>query len=368
MRTRPAVHNEHMPRCSLPGFAGGFAGGLAGDLAGGLALLLCFTSCTTPPSQPERSHAGLGSLRHVVLFKFKDGTTKEQLKAVEDAFRELAARRAAVQARQRTAAGPTKLSTMGAVLASQGVAGAKVYTTIDGRFRFVVLLFSASSGAPLAVIEADAFTELRTAAVTAVAARRLAPQGAGVLALFGTGVQARAHAVGLAETLSLSAVRVVSRGDAATFCRDLAARIDAEITQAPAPAALDGADLVVTATRAASPLFDGALLAPGTFVAAVGSTLPHNRELDDVTIERSRRVVVEWLPQARLEAGDLIGAAAAGCLDWDDVVELGAVLAGTAPGRLDAGDIIVFESVGIGLEDVAVAAAVYAQARASGMA
>ena len=137
--------------------------------------------------------------------------------AVDRALRHFADGQAAVQARVRTVAGPVKLSTMAAVDLGGRVAGAKVYTTIAGRFRFVVLLFDAESGAPLAVLESDAMTEVRTAAVTAVAARALARADADTLAVFGTGIQAGSHVRALAGALPVRQVRVVSRGDARDF-------------------------------------------------------------------------------------------------------------------------------------------------------
>lgn len=278
--------------------------------------------------------------------------------AVDRALRHFADGQAAVQARVRTVAGPVKLSTMAAVDLGGRVAGAKVYTTIAGRFRFVVLLFDAESGAPLAVLESDAMTEVRTAAVTAVAARALARADADTLAVFGTGIQAGSHVRALAGALPVRQVRVVSRGDARDFCRRMAEATGLPVEQAGTRAALDGAGLVVTATRSATPLFGLDQLAPGAFVAAVGSTLPGHAEIGADVIGAAR-VVVEWLPQAREEAGDLLLAAEAGAFSWDSAVELGAILTGRAPGRTRPDEIFLFESVGIGLEDVACAAEVW---------
>ena len=209
--------------------------------------------------------------------------------AVDRALRHFADGQAAVQARVRTVAGPVKLSTMAAVDLGGRVAGAKVYTTIAGRFRFVVLLFDAESGAPLAVLESDAMTEVRTAAVTAVAARALARADADTLAVFGTGIQAGSHVRALAGALPVRQVRVVSRGDARDFCRRMAEATGLPVEQAGTRAALDGAGLVVTATRSATPLFGLDQLAPGAFVAAVGSTLPGHAEIgaaDERTVVR----------------------------------------------------------------------------------
>jgi ornithine cyclodeaminase len=118
--------------------------------------------------------------------------------------------------------------------------------------------------------------------------------------------------------------------------------------------ALRGADVIATATRSPTPLFDGDLVEKGAFIAAVGSSKPDTRELDDRVLERSSRVIVEWREQTLREAGDLLLAPRA-LRDRLDVVDLGDVLAGKATARSSPDDIVIFKSVGVGIEDVAVA-------------
>jgi ornithine cyclodeaminase len=276
----------------------------------------------------------------------------EAAAAVADAF----AGPAALQPRHRIVADGTKLSTMAAILPGQGLAGAKVYTTVGGAFRFVVLLFDAATGAPLACMEADAFTEIRTAAVTEVAAAALGPAAPRRLALFGTGVQARAHGRALARRFALQAIDVVSRGDASAFCDALAAATGVPAQPATADAVAQ-ADLVVTATRARTPLFDGTLLRPGAFVAAVGSTLPETAELDLAAYRGAATVIVEDEGQSFAESGGLIRARAAGALPR--VMTLADALADPAAARPAPDATVVFDSVGIALEDVAVAGAIW---------
>lgn len=281
------------------------------------------------------------------------------VEAVKRAFAGQAAGSTALQARHRIVADGTKLSTMAAILPSEGVGGAKVYTTVNGKFRFVVLLFDAVSGEPLACLEADAFTEIRTAAVTTAVAGSLADAQARTLAVFGTGVQAGAHIRALSRRFPLDRISVVSRGDAGAFCQAMQAETGRQVAQADALSAVDGAAIVVTATRAKTPLFPGAALAPGALVAAVGSTLPDGAELDADAFRRATSVVVEWSPQSFAEAGDLILAEAAGALDRSQVIEVADALANPAAVRPCAESIVIFKSVGIALEDVAVAAAVW---------
>ncbi len=273
--------------------------------------------------------------------------------ALRRAFVHLAEGRAAVLARGRagaTAADGVALmvSAMGAVL--DDVMGTKVYSTRNGQFQFVITLFDSASGAPLATLEANELTRLRTAATTALAVDALAAPEASVLALFGAGTQARAHVQALRGLRRFERVLVCARSGGEAF----AAEIGAELVDA-ASAAAQG-DVIVTCTRASEPLFDGALVRPGALVAAVGSSKPAARELDDTLLARAAAVVVEWLPAARAEAGELVRAAP-GVIGPERLIELGSLLA--APLPQDPQAITVYKSVGIGLEDVALARLVY---------
>lgn len=280
----------------------------------------------------------------------------EAAAAVAAALTEASAGATALQPRSRIVAGPVKLSTMAAILPGAGLAGAKVYTTIAGRFRFLVLLFDAGSGEPLACIEADAFTEIRTAAVTETVAARFVRPGASRMALFGAGVQARAHARALTRKFGLRKIAVVSRSGAEGFCAEMAMATGAKVEQKTAEAALEGADIVVTATRSTLPLLDADRLENHAFVAAVGATLPTARELPGAAYARAERILVEDLDQSFAEAGDLILAEREGCLDRKRVETLAAAL--KSPERSGSGPVI-FKSVGIALADVAVAGSVW---------
>ena len=273
---------------------------------------------------------------------------------LRDAFLHFGERTAAMQERIRTEAGGVKLSTLGAVIPGQGVAGAKVYTTIKGQFSFVILLFSTDDGRPLASFDAGAITRLRTAACSVIAARHLARPDARNLALFGAGAQGQAHAVQMAAAFGLESIRVCTPRPAAGLVESLAAQCGVPVRLCDADEALDGADIVVTASRATTPLFPGERLPTGCFVAAVGSSLPHTRELDDVALSRAALVAVEWRPQSLREAGELVQAAQ-GVLPEEKIVELAELVSGQAPGRRGRDDITVYKSVGVGLEDVALA-------------
>lgn len=278
--------------------------------------------------------------------------------ALRTAFLDLAAGRATVLPRSRAAAtvGSESLlvSAMGAVLPSLEVLGTKVYATRNGQFQFLVNLFACSSGLPLATLEANELTRLRTAATTALAVDALARHEARSLAVFGAGVQAQAHLDAIVPLRPFGELLICARSAGDTLQHHWRERgLNARLVSAEEAAQ---ADVVLTCTRASEPLFDGALVRPGSVVAAVGSSKPVARELDDTLLARADRLVVEWKPAALAEAGELCRAAA-GVLRPERLLELGNVL-DAAP---SASGITVFKSVGIGLEDVAVAHAVWQQ-------
>ncbi|VVE28268.1 ornithine cyclodeaminase [Pandoraea iniqua] len=266
---------------------------------------------------------------------------------------------AAMQARVRTQANGVKLSTLGAVIPTQNVVGAKVYTTISGQFSFVIVLFSALDGKPLAVLDANAITRLRTAACSVIAAKPFAIPGSATLALFGAGTQGQQHAIQLSRAFPIEQILLHDPYVSAAAVEALAIACDVPVHIATPQAAVEQADIVVTASRSTSPLFDGDWLKPNAFVAAIGSSLPTTRELNDATLSRASRVVVEWKPQATSEAGDIILAAKAALPD-EKLIELADALAmppdAPAPGHHG---IVVYKSVGVGLEDVAIAGLAY---------
>jgi ornithine cyclodeaminase len=265
---------------------------------------------------------------------------------LRQAFLDLGKGQAAVLARSRAGSPEAMVSSMGAVLPGLDVLGTKVYSTKNGQFQFLVNLFRASTGEPLATLQANELTRLRTAATTALAVELLARRDAKTLAVFGAGVQAQAH---------LEAVRGLRDFQHVLIC----ARSGAGPLQGRAVNAEEAAqaDVVLTCTRASEPLFDGAWVRPGALVCAVGSSKPVARELDDALLARAALIAVEWKPAAELEAGEF-RRAAPGVIAPERVQELGALLLN--PPALPADAIAVYKSVGIGLEDVALAAAVLA--------
>lgn len=293
-------------------------------------------------------------------------TMRDAVAAMAAAFEQFGNGAGSIAPRVRAAAErdgrATAIATMGAALPAAGVVGAKVYATVNGQFNFVIVLFSSLTGEALATIEANEITKYRTAAASAVAMQHLAARDAATLAIFGTGVQARAHAEAFLLAHPFQRVLVAGRAAAPEFADWVQTEFGVPATAVDAATAASGGDVICTATRAAEPLFDGALVRPGAFVAAVGSSKPAARELDDTLLARADLIVVEWLPAAQVEAGEFVRAAP-GTIDPARVTELGKLLVkGTAFDRRPH-DVIVYKSVGIGLEDVALANLVFERVR-----
>ena len=214
----------------------------------------------------------------------------------------------------------------------------------------MILLFRPETGEPLAVMDGRLITEMRTAAVSAAVARRLAAPDCRVLALLGSGVQAAAHLEALARVRHFEEVRVWSRTSehAEHFAREhQASAMDVE-------KAVRGADIIVTATNSRDPFLRGAWLKPGALVASVGSPRPTWRELDDEAMGSA--LVVDSREAVLKESGDVILSKA------PVYAEVGEIFAGLKPPP--GGVTTVFKSVGIAIEDVAAAKLVYEAARA----
>jgi len=208
-----------------------------------------------------------------------------------------------------------------------------------------VLLHDGETGELRALLNASPITEIRTAAVSAVATRALARPGARVVAILGGGVQARSHAVAMRAVLPDSELRTWTRGDGGT-----------------PQAVLRDADVVCTCTSAREPILRREWLAAGAHVNAVGSSIPSTRELDTETM-KAASLFVDRRESAVNEAGDLL---LAGLGESDIAAELGEVLTGAHAGRTGEDELTVFKSLGLAVEDLAAAELVVGSAREQG--
>ena len=222
--------------------------------------------------------------------------------------------------------------------------------------RAVVVLLDSRTGEPAAWVDAEALTRARTAAVSVVATQALSRTPRGAHAILGGGAQGRAHLEAFARAGMVDRLAVWSRDRAHAAVLDQCARglgIACRIAD-DANDAVRGADVITTCTASAEPLFDAALVADGAHVNAVGACVAHKRELPARLVGEAS-LVVDDVTAAHAEAGDVIIAVAEGAASWDGVVSVGDILAQRSAPR--SGRCTVFESLGLGVEDVAAAAA-----------
>jgi len=242
---------------------------------------------------------------------------------------------------------------------------AKGLPTINAAF----ILVSPETGEPLALMEAGYLTALRTGAASGVATKYLAKPKTPVVAVFGAGVQARTQLEAVHTVRQIGRVQVFDPNPAAveSYIRDMTAVLtdpDLEIVAAATPAAATAdADIVLTATTSTQPVFCGNTLKPGVHINGVGSYTPQMREVDATTLQRADKIVVDSVPIALEEAGDLIIPLAAGQIDRSDIYgEIGEIAAGRKPGRESDAEITFFKAVGHAVQDLAVARLVYDRA------
>src|SRR5919112_1695176 len=218
-----------------------------------------------------------------------------------------------------------------------------------------ILLFKPNTGEPLVTMDGRLITEVRTAAVSAVATERLARRDASVLAIIGSGVQARSHLEALRLVRDFREGRVWSPRHAGAFAEE-----HGVLAAASAEEAVREADVVVTATTSSTPVLSGEWLSPGAHINALGAPRPDWRELDDEALRRAR-VYVDSREAAFKESGDVIAAG-------EIFAEVGELVTGAKPGRRSAEEVTLFKSLGLAVEDVATADLVYGQAVDTGSA
>jgi ornithine cyclodeaminase len=255
--------------------------------------------------------------------------------------------------------------------------GAKVLSIVPGNassarrtIQGVIVLFNGRYGGVVAIIDAEAITAIRTAAVSALATGLLARPDATRLAVIGSGVQAFSHVAAMAEVRPLREVRVWSPN--AEHRAALARRIEAELgiesrADSEACNAVANAGLICAATSANTPVLRSSWIARGSHINAVGAHRPTERELDSATVQQAR-VFVDHVPAAMAEAGDLLIPIAEGIIASSHVLGgLGDLLGGRVAGRTDEEEITIFKSVGLAIEDIVAAAHVYRLAAAAGV-
>jgi ornithine cyclodeaminase/alanine dehydrogenase len=263
---------------------------------------------------------------------------------------------------------------MAAVVPDLGGFGLKTLTGTPGKRNpestyFAMLYFDVATGALLAVIPATHVTGVRTGAASGVATKHLARKDARTVGLIGAGFQGRNQIAAIREVRTIERVKIfdVVRAPAEALASELRADgVDAVVTGS-AEDTVRASDIVASATTAQEPPIRGEWLEPGCHVNAVGANAPTKKEVDEEAFRRAR-VVVDFEEQVLQEAGDLMAALASGALPRERIhAELGDVVIGKKKGRESEEQITLFKSVGVAIEDVAVAAFVYDEATKKGL-
>lgn len=297
-------------------------------------------------------------------------TMRMAMEAVESAHRDLALGLGADTPRARTRLPQTTLHILQGALPAQGVLGYKAYTSNRTGNRFLIHLFDAASGVLLAMVEADFLGKMRTGAASGVAAKWLARPESCEAGVFGAGWQAEAHIEAICSVRPLRRVKVFARHQdrLAAFCARMSAVTGVEVLPATsAQAVVEGSDIIGTVTTAALPLFDHEWLGKGVHINAAGSNSLIRQELSEAAVRRCDLVCVDSVATALAEAGDLLPLLEKGRLQQRTLVEIGDVIVGRREGRSFPTQITLFESQGMAVQDLAVAARVFGVARELGL-
>jgi len=263
------------------------------------------------------------------------------------------------------------LHVMAATAKSLGVMGSKVYSTgRKGAATFLVTLFDGKTSQLLALIQADYLGQARTGAASGVATKYLARPDAAELGVFGSGKQARTQVEAMCKVRKIRRVSVFSPNEERrkAFADEMSAHCQVEVVPVSRPEqAAQDKDIIVTATTSRDPVLLGHWVPQGCHINAVGSNFLGKTELDVAVLRKCADVVVDSKDQARMEAGDFTQALEDGALHWTDIRELGQVIVGRFAVRKHAQDVTLFKSLGVAVEDIALAGKVYQKAIAEGV-
>ena len=303
-------------------------------------------------------------------------TMQDAIPIVEEAFRQLALgnvimpQRTVIRVAQHGGTYLGMPAYIGGEVDALAVKVVSVYANNPGQYNLpttigTLLLNDPRTGAPLAVMDASCLTAVRTGAVTGVATRHLARKDAKRVGIFGAGVQAQTQLWAVCSVRPVESANVYDADAtrARAYADEMSKRLNVKVNPVgEARQAVEGMDVIVTASSAHEPLFDGNWLVPGQHINAIGAHTPTARELDTTTIVRSK-VVPDLADACWVEAGDLIIPLNEGAITRDHVsASLGQVVAGLKPGRENDREITLFKSVGLALQDVSTASFVYRKA------
>lgn len=296
-------------------------------------------------------------------------TMDDALSAVEEVFREQGRGGVVNVPRVRAPLKGGVLRITAGILSYRGLYGVKVSSTaVFGRNAGRMFsLYREESGELCAIVQVFGMGALRTGAASGVATKFMANEDARSLGVLGSGRQARTQVEAVCRVRRIAVAKVYSptKENRERFCREIAEAHGLRAVAVDSPeAAVRDSDVIVSATPSETPVVQGRWLAAGAHVNAVGANYEHRRELDTAAVKAAAFIAVDDPEQARYEATDLVEPVKEGALTWDRVRSLADVVAGNVKARASAGDITLFKSLGVAIEDVALAARAYEKALA----
>tara|TARA_A100001037_G_scaffold285874_1_gene293680 strand:+ start:31605 stop:32489 length:885 start_codon:yes stop_codon:yes gene_type:complete len=229
--------------------------------------------------------------------------------------------------------------------------------------KFYVQLYNAKDGNLISTIEANLMSRIRTGAATGLATKYLSKNDSSVLGLIGTGSQALHQAIAICTHRKIQKINVFSRNmnNRKNFCEIIKKNIQNVdvIPSKTSKECVEDADIITTITNSATPVLSSEWIKPGTHINAAGTNIGTKRELDEKTISKASIIITDNIPQAKVECGDLIHSIKQGKTSWGKINSLSDLVAGKIKRRNNDSEITIFESQGVGLEDLAVGSAVY---------
>ena len=295
-------------------------------------------------------------------------TMDDALNLVEESFTTYAQGKSFNMTRQRMRIRKGALHMLPGAVPYKNVIGFKAYTSFRAGLIFKVHLYDAENGSPLAIIDANEIGRLRTGAATGIATKYMAKKESNTAFIFGGGFQAEAQLEAVCKTSNIKKAFVTTRKieNAQAFADKMSKSLGIEIIPTQnIENDLPQADIIITITTAVKPLFEHTMLNPnGVHINGAGSNALIRAEIPEKTIEAAEVLAVDSKDVAAIECGDILPSLEKGRLHWNEIVELGEITAGFRSGRVTDNGITIFQSQGMGLQDIMCAEFIYRKALA----
>ena len=293
------------------------------------------------------------------------------LNLVEESFTTYAQGKSFNMTRQRMRIRKGALHMLPGAVPYKNVIGFKAYTSFRAGLIFKVHLYDAENGNPLAIVDANEIGRLRTGAATGIATKYMAKKESNTAFIFGGGFQAEAQLEAVYKTSNIKKAFVTTRKieNAQAFADKMSKTLGIEIIPTQnIENDLPQADIIITITTAVKPLFEHTMLNPnGVHINGAGSNALIRAEVPEKTIEAAEVLAVDSKDVAAIECGDILPSLEKGRLHWNEIVELGEITAGFRPGRVTENGITIFQSQGMGLQDIMCAEFIYRKAAAENL-